>query len=64
MDELREMLLDVSLIAARMATDTGRRYSLDEMLERFGFTREQLLAESGYPPQRVAEVGRSESASS
>lgn len=37
-------LIDVALVLSRAATDTGRRTSLDEVIERFGFTREQLQA--------------------
>lgn len=46
--ELREIaslerdLTDVALILTRAATDSGRRTSLDAVIERFGFTREQL----------------------
>jgi hypothetical protein len=35
-------LIDVALVLSRAASDTGRRTSLDEVIERFGFTREQL----------------------
>jgi hypothetical protein len=35
-------LTDVALVLTRAATDTGRRTSLDAVIERFGFTREQL----------------------
>ncbi len=35
-------LLDVSLVAARMATTGPDRSSLDEILTRFGYTRDQL----------------------
>ena len=37
-------LIDVALVLTRAATDTGRRTSLDEVIERFGFSREQLTA--------------------
>lgn len=33
---------DLALVAARMLTDSGSRTSLDEVLETFGFTREEL----------------------
>jgi hypothetical protein len=39
---LEEDLRDLSLVAARMLTTGPRRYSMDEVLEMFGFTREQL----------------------
>ncbi len=32
----------MSLAAARMLTDNGNRRSLDEVLENFGYTHEQL----------------------
>jgi hypothetical protein len=35
-------LVDAALVLARTATDDGRRTSLDDVLERSGFTREQL----------------------
>ena len=42
LQQLQEDLLDVSLAAARMLTTAPRRHSLDEVLEQFGYTREQL----------------------
>ena len=42
LQQLEEDLLDVSLAAARMLTTGPERYSLDEVLARFGYTREQL----------------------
>lgn len=42
--QLQDDLIDITLVAARMLTDDGRRYSLDEVLEYFGYTREQLEA--------------------
>lgn len=35
-------LLDVSLVAARMATTGPERSPLDEVLTQFGYTRDQL----------------------
>jgi hypothetical protein len=35
-------LRDLVLVQARAVTDTGRRTSLDEVLEAFGQTRESL----------------------
>jgi hypothetical protein len=35
-------LIDVALVLTRAATDTGDRTSLDDVIERFGFSREQL----------------------
>jgi hypothetical protein len=42
LQELEHDLLDVILATARMATAGPRRHSLDEVLARFGYTREQL----------------------
>ncbi len=39
---LEEDLLDVALAAARMLTAGPERHGLDEVLTRFGYTREQL----------------------
>lgn len=39
---LEEDLLDMSLAAARMMTAGPERHGLDEVLARFGYTREQL----------------------
>lgn len=39
---LEDELLDVSLAAARMFTAGPDRHSLDDVLARFGYTREQL----------------------
>lgn len=41
---LERDLVDVALVLARAATDTGRRISLDEVITSFGYTREQLDA--------------------
>ena len=38
-------LLDLALILARDATDTGGRTSLDDVIASLGFTRDQLAAE-------------------
>ena len=35
-------LLDIALVAVRMATTGPERYTLDEVLEQFGYTRDQL----------------------
>jgi hypothetical protein len=44
LERLREDLIDITLATARLLTSTGERYSLDEVLEMFGYTREQLRA--------------------
>jgi antitoxin (DNA-binding transcriptional repressor) of toxin-antitoxin stability system len=41
-EELEERLLDVSLALTRLLTTDERRHSLDDVLDRFGFTREDL----------------------
>lgn len=42
-EELEDALLDLSLAVTRLSSTSARRHSLDEVLERFGFTREELL---------------------
>ena len=39
---LEEDLLDVTLATVRMLTDEGKRHSLDDVLEHFGYTRADL----------------------
>lgn len=41
---LERDLVDVALVLARAATDSGRRTSMDETIESLGFTREQLAS--------------------
>lgn len=41
-EELEERLLDVSLALTRFLTASERRHALDDVLDRFGFTREEL----------------------
>lgn len=41
-EELEERLLDVSLALTRLLTTSERRHSLDDVLDRFGLTREDL----------------------
>ncbi|HET7484864.1 MAG TPA: type II toxin-antitoxin system prevent-host-death family antitoxin [Solirubrobacterales bacterium] len=41
-EELEERLLDVSLALTRLLTADERRHSLDDVLDRLGFTREEL----------------------
>ena|SRR6188768_1251737 len=43
-EELEERLLDVSLALTRLMTASERRHSLDDVLDRFGFTRDELEA--------------------
>lgn len=41
---LERDLVDVALVLARAATDTGRRTSLDDVIESVGYSRAQLDA--------------------
>jgi antitoxin (DNA-binding transcriptional repressor) of toxin-antitoxin stability system len=41
-EQLEERLLDVSLALTRLLTTNERRHSLDDVLDRFGFTRDDL----------------------
>ncbi len=41
-EELEERLLDISLALTRLLTADERRHRLDDVLDRFGFTREAL----------------------
>lgn len=45
LQSLLEDLVDMTLVASRMATTGANRYSLDDVLERFGYTREDLSDE-------------------
>ena len=49
-DRLQELedARDLALVAARLTLDSGRRTSLDDVLGRFGATREQLRADPAY----------------
>jgi prevent-host-death family protein len=44
-EELEERLLDVSLALTRLLTADERRHSLDDVFDRFGFTREELAGD-------------------
>lgn len=44
LQQLRDDLIDITLVAARMLTTSGERYTLDEVLDYFGYTREELAA--------------------
>lgn len=41
-EELEERLLDVALGLTRLLTTEDRRHSLDDVLDRLGYTREDL----------------------
>ncbi|HEV2013364.1 MAG TPA: type II toxin-antitoxin system Phd/YefM family antitoxin [Candidatus Dormibacteraeota bacterium] len=42
LERLSDDLADVSLLAARLVLATPHRFSLDEVLDKFGFSREEL----------------------
>ena len=42
LEDLEDDLIDITLATARLLTTSGERYSLDEVLAMFGYTREQL----------------------
>ena len=42
LERLQADLMDISLVTARMMTDSGERHSLDDVLKHFGVTREEL----------------------
>ena len=44
LQQLEEDLLDMALVEARILTTGAERHSLDEVLARLGYTREQLGA--------------------
>lgn len=43
--ELEQDLLSAALVLSRQLTDDGSRFELDEVIEKFGFTRADLEAE-------------------
>jgi len=42
LQRLEEDMLDIVLATVRMVDDNGKRYSLDDVLKHFGYTREEL----------------------
>jgi prevent-host-death family protein len=42
LQQLQEDLIDITLMASRMLTTSGKRYTLDEVLDHFGLTREEF----------------------
>ena len=42
LEDLEDDLIDITLATARLLTTSEERYSLDEVLAIFGYTREQL----------------------
>lgn len=47
LQELEDALVDVSLAVARMLTTGPDRHSLDDVLARFGYTRDELSEVDG-----------------
>jgi len=43
LQQLQDDLLDITLAASRMMMTSERRHSLDDVLERFGYSREELI---------------------
>lgn len=43
-NQARDDLIDITMAAARAMTSNGRSSTLDEVLERFGYTRGELEA--------------------
>jgi prevent-host-death family protein len=44
MQQLQDDLYDITLVAARSVTTSGPSVSLDDVIERFGFTRDELAS--------------------
>jgi hypothetical protein len=42
--QLEDDLTDIAIVTARVLTESGEPVSLDDVLTRFGYTREQLSA--------------------
>jgi hypothetical protein len=42
LQQLQEDLIDITLAASRMMTTGELRHTLDDVLERFGYSREEL----------------------
>src|SRR5215213_7256502 len=43
LQQLQDDSLDITLAASRMMMTSERRHSLDDVLERFGYSREELI---------------------
>jgi hypothetical protein len=48
--QLQDDLIDITLVASRVMTGSEERFSLDEVLEKFGYTREELTDTPGSTP--------------
>jgi prevent-host-death family protein len=47
LQQLQDDLIDITLAASRMMTTSGHRHSLDDVLERLGYSREDLTEMPG-----------------
>jgi prevent-host-death family protein len=47
LQQLEDDLIDITLAASRMMTTSGRRHALDDVLERLGYSREELAEMPG-----------------
>lgn len=63
-EELEERLLDLALALSRLLTTDEHRHSLDDVLEHFGFAREDLDAGSYEEAQRRAKLAENADAAS
>lgn len=54
LEAIREDLLDTLLVVTRMLTDDGKTVSLDDLLEEFGESRDELMKEVD---QELREAG-------
>ena len=44
LDEAMADMMDLALVVARTVTDTGKRYTLTDVMAEFGMSEEQILA--------------------
>ena len=42
LQQLQDDLIDITLATSRMMTTSGQRHTLDDVIERFGYSREEL----------------------
>ena len=47
LQQLQDDLIDITLASSRMMTTSERRHSLDDVLERLGYSREELAEMPG-----------------
>jgi prevent-host-death family protein len=61
LQQLRDDLTDITLAASRTMTDSGVRYTLDDILAHFGFTRAELASELTVSPDAEDPVSPAKS---